>query len=538
MKTMRLSHVRSLPLLPLGVLYTCAHMVLDWLSYVHPFGAFGLTPWNPSTGFGFVLVLLLGQRTLPVLFTALLVSNLVNRGIPVPLWVAAAESLLVGAGYGLALIVLLHPSVRFDTALSSVRDLFLLLVAAVASSAVVATSYVGLLIATNLLPVPDLTTALLRYWVGDMIGIAVVTPFGLLALTRGRLIKVDWESALQIGSTISLTVWVVAVFAEHHQLQLFYLMFLPVTWIAMRWGIEGVSVALMAIQLGLVVAILVFPGRAIDVLDFQARMLILSVTGLVAGVLVSERRLAEVRLRMNQDALAQVSRLGSMGELAAAIAHEINQPLSAAGTYTGLVAESLEGETLRDPTTRGLAQKAAVQIGRAADVVRRLRTLVRLGRSDMAPTSVATIVGEAGDLARADLERQNITLRLDVAGDLPLIMADRLQIEQVLLNLIRNSVDAIAEAKAGAGQIVVAARRASPQFIELTVTDTGPGFPASFADDAPLPLTTTKPDGLGIGLSLCRSIAEAHGGNLSIRTSHTGACVGVSLVIAKEPGND
>ena len=511
-------------------------MVLDWLSYVHPFGAFGLTPWNPSTGLGFVLVLLLGRRTLPVLFTALLVSNLINRGMPVPLWAAAAESLLVGAGYSLGLLVLLHPSVRFDTSLSSVRDLFLLLVVSGASSAVVASSYVCLLIATDLLPIPDLTTALLRYWVGDMIGIAVVTPFGLLALTRGRLIKLDWEGVLQIGSTISLTVWVVAVFAEHHQLQLFYLIFLPVTWIAVRSGIEGVSVALMSIQLGLFVAIVVFPGRAIDVVDFQARMLILALTGLVAGVLVSERRLAEIRLRMNQDALAQVSRLGSMGELAAAIAHEINQPLSAAGTYTGLVAESLQGESLRDVSTLELAKKAAVQISRAADVVRRLRTLVRLGRSDMVPTSVATIVREAVDLARADLERQNIALRLEIAGDLPLVMADRLQIEQVLLNLIRNSMDAIGNANAGARQITIQANRID-QVIEVVVADTGPGFPAGFAGDAPLPLTTTKPDGLGIGLSLCRSIAEAHGGNLSIRSSHTGARVGISLPLAEETGH-
>ena len=90
---MRLARLQSLPLLSLGVLYTCGHMVLDWLSYVHPFGAFGLTPWNPSTGFGFVLVLVLGRRTLPVLFAALLVSNLTIRGMPVPLWVAASRIL-------------------------------------------------------------------------------------------------------------------------------------------------------------------------------------------------------------------------------------------------------------------------------------------------------------------------------------------------------------------------------------------------------------------------------------------------------------
>lgn len=534
---MRLTRARSLPLLPLAAAYTCAHVILDWLSYVHPFGAFGITPWNPSTGLSFILVLVLGRRALPLLFAALLVSNFAIRGLPVPVWLAATESLIVGTGYGLALVTLLRPKVRFDPALSSVHDLFLLLVAAVASSAIVASVYVCLLVATDLLPIQDLRIALLRYWVGDMIGIAVVTPFGLLALTRDRLIKFDWEGVLQMGSTLALTVWVAAVFAKHHQLQLFYLLFLPVTWIAVRSGMEGVSVALMSIQLGLVMAMLFFPGRNIDVLDFQARMLILAVSGLVAGVLVSERRVAEFRLRMNQDALAQVSRLGSMGELAAAIAHEINQPLSAAGTYTSLVAESLEEENLRDPSTLDLAQKATAQIGRAADVVRRLRTLVRLGRSDLVPTSVARIVGEAVDQVRADLERHGIALRVDVASDLPLVMADRLQIEQVLLNLIRNSMDAIAEAEGAAGQIAIQASRRCPQAVELTVSDTGPGFPSSFADNVPLPLSTTKPDGLGVGLSLCRSIAEAHGGTLSIRTSGRGASVGITLPITEVSGH-
>jgi signal transduction histidine kinase len=507
--------------------------MLDWLSYVHPFGAFGITPWNPSTGLSFILVLVLGRRALPLLFAALLVSNFAIRGLPVPVWLAATESLIVGAGYGLALLSLLHPSVKFDLSLSSVRDLFLLLVAAVASSAAVATVYVSLLVITALLPVQDLGIALLRYWVGDMIGVAVVTPFGLLALTRERLIKLNWESLSQVGSTIALTVWVAAVFAQHHELQLFYLLFLPVTWIAVRSGIEGVSAALMSIQLGLVIAMVVFPGRSIDVLDFQARMLILAVTGLVAGVLVSERRVAEIRLRMNQDALAQVSRLGSMGELAAAIAHEINQPLSAAGTYTGLVAESLRGESLRDQSTLELAQKAAVQIGRAADVVRRLRTLVRLGRTDMVPTSVATIVQETIELVRADLERHDIKLKVEVASDLQLVMADRLQIEQVLLNLIRNSVDAISDAELFTRQIAVRADCIRPDCIELTVSDTGPGFPSTFTGDAPPPLSTTKPDGLGVGLSLCRSIAEAHGGSLSIRTTHRGASVSIALPIAE-----
>jgi signal transduction histidine kinase len=525
----------QVPLLPLAGLYTCAHVLLDWLSYVHPFGAFGITPWNPSTGLGFVLVLLQGRRALPILLAALFISNLIIRGMPVPLWMAMTEAIVVGAGYAFALLVLLQPTLRFDVSLSSQRDLFLLFATSVASSAAVASLYVCVLIATDLLPAQDLPTSLLRYWVGDMIGIAVVTPFGLLALTRDRLLQFGWESLLQMACTLALTIWVAAVFAQHHQLQLFYLLFLPVTWIAVRSGIEGVSAALVSIQLGLVAAMLLFRGRGIDVLDFQARMLVLALTGLAAGVLVSERRLAEARLRMNQEALAQVSRLGSMGELAAAIAHEINQPLSAAGTYTGLVAESLESESLRDPATLQLAQKAALQIGRAADVVRRLRTLVRLGRSEKAPMPVATIIGEVVALARPDLERQEITLKLDIANDLPPVMADRLQVEQVLLNLIRNGMDAIVTSEARSRRITLQARCAGRETVELTVSDTGPGFPPGFAEDAPLPLSTTKPDGLGIGLSLCRSIAEAHGGSLSIRTDGAGASVGISLPVAEVP---
>jgi two-component system sensor kinase FixL len=116
-------------------------------------------------------------------------------------------------------------------------------------------------------------------------------------------------------------------------------------------------------------------------------------------------------------------------------------------------------------------------------------------------------------------------------------MADRLQIEQVLLNLIRNSVDAITDGQAGTAQIAISAKRSGPQVIELTVSDTGPGFPSGFGDEAPLPLLTTKPDGLGIGLSLCRSIVEAHGGSLSIRSSRRGASVGLLLPILESAGH-
>jgi C4-dicarboxylate-specific signal transduction histidine kinase len=396
----------------------------------------------------------------------------------------------------------------------------------------VSTAYVAVLTAKGLLQVQEFVSAAVRYWVGDMIGIAVVTPFGLLAMTRKRLLAEHVDTMLQFTGIV-LTLWVIVTFAEHDQLQLFYLLFLPITWIAVRSGLEGISAALVFIQLALFLAVQLLSDRSIDVADFQARMLVLSITALVAGALVTERQRAELRLRMNQEALAHVSRLGSMGELATAIAHEINQPLSAAGTYTDLVAESLRGETLRDPSLVETAHKAAAQISRASDVVRRLRTLVRLGRSDMAPTRVDLIVREAIELIRPDAEQQNIALKVDMATNLPLVMADKLQIEQVLLNLIRNSMEAIAGAMHGPGQITIRAEREQPGFVEIDVTDTGPGFPAALAADELPPTPATKKDALGVGLSLCRSIVRAHAGELRIRNTCPGASVAVLLPIAE-----
>jgi two-component system, LuxR family, sensor kinase FixL len=287
-------------------------------------------------------------------------------------------------------------------------------------------------------------------------------------------------------------------------------------------------------QLGLFVALQFAPDRTIDITGLQARMLILSITGLVAGALVTERQRAERELRQNQYAITRLSQLGSMGELAAAIAHEVNQPLSAAGTYSRLVAESLETESLKDASTVETAQKAVAQVERAADVIRRLRALVRLGRSDMSPVSISRIVQESLDLVRPILERANIETSVEVDRSLPPVLADRIQIEQVLVNLLRNSAEAIADSGRRVGMVYVEAIKSSPQLLEIRVRDTGPGFPAEFAGAAPSLFSSNKAQGLGVGLSLCRSIIEAHGGTLHIASNHDGALVSFTLHFARE----
>jgi C4-dicarboxylate-specific signal transduction histidine kinase len=527
-------HIVSLPMIAIGSAYLGCQLLLDSLIYMRPFSDASISAWNPSTGLSFVFLLTYGRAAAPYFVLALAIAGIALPGSPT-LSIGLAEAAIRCVVYGFAVYALLRPQVSFDRSLSSMRDLCLMLITAATAAAAVAGITMLLQILFGLSTSYDLSQTLLRYWVADMIGIAVIAPVGLFAIAQRQLVKVDLEGIAQMTGTFLLTMVVTVVYAKTDQLQLFYLLFLPVTWIAVRSGIEGVSAVLLLIQAGFYVGILVLADRTVDIFDFQARMLILAITGLVAGVLVTERRLAETQLRMNQHALAQLSRLGSMGELAAAIAHEINQPLSAAGTYTNVVAESLRDETLKDRSVADLAGKAAIQINRAADVVKRLRTLVRLGRSDLSPTSISLIIQEASDIARPDLDRRNIVLKIEVEPNLPLVMADRLQIEQVLLNLVRNSMEVIEDANLSEGHISIFAARKVKERVELGVHDTGPGFDAVVQSG--LPSLRTKTDGLGIGLSLCRSIAKAHGSDLCIVSASTGATVTITLPVAEGAAN-
>jgi signal transduction histidine kinase len=459
---------------------------------------------------------------------AALISNIALRGLGEPFWSVITKSLIVGCGYAAAALALLSPRLMFNPRLVTVRDLMLLVAAAIVSSAVVTTLYVGTLTVMGVISLHDAFHAALLYWVGDMIGIAVVTPFGLLTLTRGAPLQLKGTTIIQLA-VIAITLFFAAKFSEYGRLKYFFVMSFPVIWIALTDGIEGTSAALVLIQFGLLIAVRLFHLDYLDITDFQARMFVLSVTGLVAGALVSERRRAEEELRQQQEALAQVATRGSMGELGAAIAHEVNQPLSAASTYAGLVAESLTSEDLRDPSSLDNARKAVKQIERASQVVRRVRALVRLAHSDAAPVAVERIVHEVVDLMQADADRLGIALRTDIARDLSEISADRLQIEQALINLIRNAMDAMTSAKSSSPAVTVYAQQRSDGTIELGVKDNGPGFARDFSLEALQPFSSTKAEGLGIGLSLCRSIAIAHGGHLHVHKAERGAHVSINL---------
>jgi PAS domain S-box-containing protein len=273
-----------------------------------------------------------------------------------------------------------------------------------------------------------------------------------------------------------------------------------------------------------------FGGRAH--LKRDANGTALRMTGITIDV--TQRRQAEIQARLHQNAQSRLARLGALGELTAGIAHEINQPLMASGTYVRLIGEVLAQEPPQIDIARRSAKQAAAQIERASGVVRGLRELIQLGRISTAPASARKLVEQSIELVRPELERASISIHVRIPNDLPAVRADILQIEQVLINLLRNAIDAIASVEITNGKIQVEVVATTGAFVKFSICDSGPGFAAEQAGHPPQHFSTTKADGLGFGLPLSSSIVTAHGGELWIGENDKGGRVFFTLPVVGE----
>lgn len=512
----------------LGAGYLAAYVLLVWISF-NEHSLLANYSWNPNSGATFAAVVIFGPRMLPFMFIAPLLGDFLVPQLSLPLPFDLASAVLIGGVYGAAALFLLHPSRHFDRTLQSMSSLILLTFTVVVSAAVVAAGYIGIVVASGLLQTADFAPAAASYWVGDMIGIMVVTPFALVLWNRRYAAWMSAETLLQLATILAALVIAYVYWSLEH-LTFFYILFVPIVWMAVRTGIEGVCLGILATQLCFIIGFHAFPHQISEMPRTQALMLVLAFTGLFAGVLVTERRRTEAVLRLHQESLARLARLGSVGELAAAVAHELNQPLMAAGTYTRLVDDALRTGHGDTDAVAETARKAAAQVERAAAVVRRLRALVRLERSNRIACRVDRIVRETIDLCQPDLDRAGVKIQQSVAPGLPLVMVDILQIEQALLNLMRNSIEAIGNA--GQGTITIEASLKDADFVVVSVRDSGPGFPPDRATNPFLPLSSTKNEGLGIGLSLSRSLIEAHGGRIWLDADAPGATMHFTLPVA------
>jgi two-component system sensor kinase FixL len=228
---------------------------------------------------------------------------------------------------------------------------------------------------------------------------------------------------------------------------------------------------------------------------------------------LTERQQIEQRVHELQEELVHASRLASLGEITSMVAHEVNQPLSASGTYLEVARELLVSER-EDRVAGGLKaiEQAAAQIRRVGETVRRIREFARKKTPDLAFEDINRIIEEANAIAAVGTKAKNIRTIFDLSTLHPKTRVDRIQIQQVVMNLVRNAMDAMTGHDRR--ELVLQSRIDETGEIEIGVMDSGPGIPDTVAKRLFTPFMTTKRDGTGLGLAICRSIVEAHGGRL------------------------
>lgn len=625
----------------MGLAYLCAFLLVDWLTFVQPVVRYGVTPLNLQTGLTLALLLARGPRVAPFVAAACFASERLIRHTP-----SSTLELLLLAGWLTGCYVLLAITLRRfqgDDYLVSLRAAIRLVAGIIACGLATALGYASYLVETAVVDVGTLSATAERYWVGDINGM-LLAPL-LLAAPRWRA---AWAAARgragEVGAqllAIALTLPLFAGITGIEQVRFLYPLFVPIIWIAVRWGATGALLAIVAIQVSLVAQVqdAQLPMRFIDL---QFLMLTLGITGLMLGTAVSERagalselatreselrallavapdavltadadgqlrsannvarqlfrfpprdvtarrldallpglvlrgregratfsgrredgstfpaevawvrleapapvgtlaivrdatvrRLAETQAREREELVERAMRFAVAGELASALAHELNQPITALVSYLR-ASQILSGPAAdAEPRLGETLAKASREANRAADVLIRLRDFYQGGSGKSAPVDLRSLLGGLVESLDERLRQAGVEVAIRLPADLPMVRSDATRLELVLNNLIANAIDAMGLVPAGQRRIEIHADVAA-DVVLLTVEDSGAGIPP---EGLPLlfeAFNTSKPDGMGLGLTISRSLVRGQGGDLSYRrgTRLGGAAFTVTL---------
>jgi signal transduction histidine kinase len=512
------------------------YVLLEWLSFIHEYKGVPITPWNPGLGLILAFMILFGARFAVVLFAGAVIAEVAVLRSNLPWAVILGIAGIIAVGYGLV-AKLARDNLHLDVGLNRLRDVAVLLISGLLGALLVAAFISLLLLADEELDAGNVLVATGPLLIGDVIGIAVVTPLVLRLALHQRplldriLLRTVLELLLFVAVVIT-TLWLIlAAAGPSAGSRLFYLLFLPVVIAAVRHGLDGGCFALAITQFGLVGLLNLYGYDANAFTEYQLLMLVLSATGLTVGVVVTERqhafeamRQVEARLATREAEAAQAARFNLVSGTAAALAHEINQPMTAARALARSAQQLLRGPDA-DLVRAGTNLTSLIaQIDHVGGVVRHMREFMRRGRPHFSSIRIGNLLEGALTLAATQLAANSITVSLDASDDLPLVQGDAVQLQEVVLNLLRNAAEAIRGARRTDGRITVSARSLdTPARIEISVCDNGPGIAAATQERLFHPLMTSKPDGLGLGLSIAASIVEAHGGRIWLAAALPGA---------------
>jgi len=490
--------------------YLLAYVALDWASYIRPLPGLNITAWNPQQALAIAL-LLAAPRRAGAVFAGLLLAEVAVRGMPADCLTALAAAGALTLTF-CAMAHGLRRTIELPFPLAHHRELLWFAFIAMAGSLASGVLYV--LVHTTAAPAISFSlAAVVRYWVGDAVSLLVALPFLLVLQAPARragLGGVLRSPAWWGGAALTcVALWVVFGRGEQDYFKFFYLLVPPVVWAAVRFGVQGAVLSSLFTQAGLLAAAQIALRHDLTLFELQVLMAATSMTGLLLGVAVDERARAEAELRASL-------RFSAAGQMAAALAHELSQPLTALSNYAEVCqALAHQPEELDGARRQQLAQvlgKLVAEAHRTGTVTRRLRDFFRTGATSLQPTSIEALLRESVE-AHQDLARRfGVRLAQESAPGLPPLKVDPIQIAVVLRNLVANAIESAG--RAGPGGSVLLRGTLAGDGVRFDVIDSGPGIPPERLRALFDSLASDKQGGLGVGLGICRSIVESHGGRL------------------------
>jgi len=522
----------------IGAGYLALYLLLDWASYVEPLPHTSITPWNPNTGVVMALLLARGVRWAPLVALGIFAGELLTDAGPPPWRVLALTSMFLATVYACAAWGLRRRGL--DRAIETPKAAAWFAGVIALASGIAAAGYVGILVSAGQVSADETWASIARYWIGEFNGIIALTPVLLLRVDRSALweeVRRNKRELILQGLGAVVGVGLAFALAAARDVRLFYPLFAPVTWIALRHGVPGAMISVSLVQAALVAALELTPG-SIPLFDVQFPLLSLGITALFLGALATQRDTALHQMRRQDAALQRSMRFAVAGQLASALTHELNQPMTALLSYVRSAELMTEALARADERLAGTLRKAGEEAGRAAAVLRRLREFYRGEGARLAPTDAMSVCAHVAEALQDRMRRSAVEFELRNREGMPSVMVDRTQLEIVIHNLLTNCLDAFdaLPARGSRARRIELAAEVRGADVLIAVDDSGPGISTNLIERLFDPFVTSKISGMGLGLSLSRTFLRHQGGDLWSEPSRLGgACFIVRLATQATP---
>lgn len=510
-----------------SVLFVAAYLTVERLTFIHQLDGLGITLWGPSAGLALLSIIRWGPGFGPAVFLASLIADFTVYTGPRGLITPVVTSLVLAGGLT-AIAVPLRSQWRAEPI--KLKEIYALLFIVPSGVLLMAVAYCLVLLASAQLNPGRFLIAVRNFWIGDTLGILTLVPlaWALQLFLRKELPATRSRAFNFLACLATLVAALMMIFSVDHarEYQFFYLLFLPVTFIALREGVAGAAVCLFVTHVLLVSTALAQGYGTSDFVAFQMLMIVLSATGLLLGGALSEIRAYDERMRKQEADLSRATRQALVGATGTALAHEVSQPLSSTTNYLHAARQLLDKDACNE-LKRSLFM-AAKEAERARQTLVRVRDYLSFGRLDRRATDVLPIAKAMASCVSRDPRYRAVNIRVDAKVAFPPLAADPIQLQQVFLNLIANAAEAALRRNASAPFVTVSFQ-IDEQALTVRIDDSGPGVSGEIADRLFEPFESSCRSGMGLGLTLVRQIVEAHGGEVSWFNREDGASFSFQL---------